>query len=100
MSSSNSFSSAYSNPELELPYEMEGEREEIASNFEVEVDDEGDQVDPNIDMESGDCMEAYFDEPIANEIWLAEYERKREEENMRLEELELRWTGRKPVDSW
>ena len=47
---------------------------------------EENQVDPV-------AMEAYLDEPVADEIWLAEFQGKREEENLRLQGLELGWRG-------
>jgi hypothetical protein len=41
--------------------------------------------------EYSDEEEAYLDEPIADESWLEEYERKREEDKERMSELELRF---------
>ena len=43
--------------------------------------------------------EAYLDEPIADEAWLEEYHRKREEDNERMRDLEVRFKGNKPVTS-
>ena len=39
-------------------------------------------------------------EPIADEAWLTEYYRKREEDEERMKDLELRFKGNKPVTSW
>ena len=90
MSSSNSFSSVHSNPSASMPYEIEDEL--LESDF--EVDREGGNIDDDSDME------AYFDEPIADEVWLEEYNQRREEDNERMRELQLRWNGNKPVTSW
>ena len=90
MSSSNSFSSVHSNLSASMPYEIEDEL--LESDF--EVDREGGHIDDDSDME------AYFDEPIADEVWLEEYNQRREEDNERMRELQLRWNGNKPVTSW
>ena len=45
-------------------------------------------------------MDAYSDEPIADENWLQEYYRRREEEAEKVKELQLRWKESKPVTSW
>jgi hypothetical protein len=52
-------------------------------------------VDDNSDEE-----ETYLDGPIADEAWLEEYHRKREEDNERMRNLEVRFKGNKPVTSW
>ena len=83
MSSSSSFSSVRSNPSANMPYEIEEELLE-SEKSDFEVGQEGCHVDDDSDME------AYIDEPIANEVWLAEYNRRREEVNERIRELELR----------
>ena len=44
MSSSNSSSSAYNNPDLNLAYETEGERRDLVSNSQDEVDDECERI--------------------------------------------------------
>ncbi len=93
MSSSSSFSSVRSNPSANMPYEIEEELLE-SEKSDFEADHEGSHVDDDSDIE------AYFDEPIADEVWLAEYNRRREEGNEKMRELQLRWNGNKPVTSW
>ena len=51
-------------------------------------------------MDDNSDEEAYLDEPIADEAWLEEYHRKREEDNERMRDLEVRFKGNKPVTSW
>jgi hypothetical protein len=41
-----------------------------------------------------------LDELIADEAWLEEYHRKREEDIERMRDLEVRFKGNKPVKSW
>ena len=93
MSSSSSFSSVRSNPSANMPYEIEEKLLE-SEKSDFEVGQEGGHVDDDSDME------AYFDEPIADEVWLAEYNKRREEDEERMRELELRWNGNKPVTTW
>ena len=93
MSSSNSFSSVYSIASASMRYEMEDERQE-SEKCDFEVDREDSHIDDNTDLE------AYFDEPIAEDVWLEDYHRRQEENNERMAELELRWNGSKPVTSW
>ena len=38
--------------------------------------------------------------PIADENWLQEYYRRREEEAEKVKELQLRWNESKPVTLW
>jgi hypothetical protein len=57
-----------------MPYEIEDEL--LESDF--EVDHEGGHID------YGSDMEAYFDEPIADEVWIEEYNRRRKEDNERM----------------
>ena len=90
MSSSSSFSSVRSNPSANMPYEIEEEL--LESDF--EVGQKGGHVDDDSDME------AYFHEPIADEVWLAEYNKRWEEDEERMREWELRWNGNKPVTTW
>ena len=97
MSSSNSFSSVCSNVSASMPYEMEDERQESEKcDFEIGLEDldEDSHIDENTDLE------AYFDEPIADDAWLEDYYRRREENNERMAELDLRWNGSKAVTSW
>ena len=89
MSSSSSFSSVRSSSSANKRYEIE---EELESDLDVQHEDG--HVDDDSDIE------AYFDEPIADEVWLAEYNRRREEDNERMRELQLRWNGDKPLVSW
>ena len=51
-------------------------------------------------IEENTDLKAYFDEPIADEVWLEDYHRRREENNKRMAELELCWNGTKPITSW
>jgi 2-polyprenyl-6-methoxyphenol hydroxylase-like FAD-dependent oxidoreductase len=37
---------------------------------------------------------------LADQAWLEEYHRKREEDNKRMRDLEVRFKGNKPVTSW
>ena len=53
----------------------------------------------------GICMinaanEAYLDETIADEAWLQEYHRRREENNERMRNLELPFNRNIPLTSW
>ena len=89
MSSFSSFSSVRSSSSANKRYEIE---EELESDLDVQHEDGHVDEDSNI--------EAYFDEPIADEVWLAEYNRRREEDNERMRELQLRWNGDKPLVSW
>lgn len=93
MSSSNSFSSVYGNASASMSYEMEDERQE-SEKSDFELDREDSHIDDNTDLE------AYFDEPIADDVWLEDYHRRREDNNERMTELELRWNESKPVTSW
>ncbi|XP_028394439.1 uncharacterized protein LOC114544657 [Dendronephthya gigantea] len=96
MSSSSSFSSVNSNTATIMPYEMEDERKESEkcdAEFDPDIPEDS-QMDDNTDPE------AYFDEPIADNVWLENYNRAREENNQTMAELELRWNGRKTLTSW
>ena len=42
----------------------------------------------------------YFDEPIADEVWLEDYHRRQEENNKRMAQFELCWNGSKPITLW
>ena len=91
MSSSNSHSSIFSNSPVSSPCEFEVERVET-EHFEAS---HGGHVDGNSDEE-----EASLDKPIADEAWLEEYHRKREEDNERMRDLEVLFKWNKPVTSW
>ena len=93
MSCLSSFSSVRSNPLANMPYKIEEEPLE-SEKSDFEVGQEGGHVDDDSNME------AYFDNPIADKVWLAEYNRRREEDEERMGELELRWNGNKPVTTW
>ena len=93
MSSSSSFSSVRSSSSANKRYEIEEELLE-SEKSDLDVQHEDGHVDDDSDIE------AYFDEPIADEVWLAEYNRRREKDNERMRELELRWNGDKPLVSW
>ncbi len=45
-------------------------------------------------------FEPYQDEPDADEEWMADYNRERQEEIQRNEELEERLLGRREINSW
>ena len=93
MSSSSSFSSVRSSSSANKHFEIEEELLE-SEKSDLDVQHEDGHVDDDSDIE------AYFDEPIADEVWLAEYNRRREEDNERMRELQLRWNGDKPLVSW
>ena len=101
MSSTNSSASDYSILSTSITGEIEEDLRE-GTQYGLKVG----QDDRNVDMETGDGddlgsdVEAYFDEPMADEAWLQEYRRQREEDNERLRELQLRWNGSKPVPTW
>ena len=42
----------------------------------------------------------YEDEPIADEKWTSEYNERREQENMRVQELQDRLDSQIPIDDW
>ncbi len=95
MSSSNSHSSVFSNSSissLSINNLCEIEDECLQTEFEAT---HGGHVDEYSDEEK-----AYLDEPIADEMWLEEYQRKQEEDNERMRKLELRFKRNKPVMSW
>lgn len=83
MSSSNSSSSVYSNASASIVYEIEDEHWE-SEKCDFEVDHEDSHIGENTDLE------AYFDKLIADNVWLQDYNRRREENNERMAELELR----------
>ena len=95
MSSSQSHSSVYSDVSSSMPYEVEDELKESEKSSIV-----ADREYGNIDDDGDSDMEAYFDEPIADEPWLAEYHRKREEDEERMQQLQLRFGGSEPVMTW
>ena len=45
-------------------------------------------------------IKAYFDEPIADEAWLDNYRKKREQNRERRNDFELLWDRTKPVSTW
>ena len=47
-----------------------------------------------------DDIMPYTDEPLADESWVEEYERRREEHDREVNELSLRLNGQSPVNSW
>ena len=93
MCSSSSFSSVRTSSSANKEYEIEEELLE-SEKSDFKAHHEGGHADDDSDIE------AYLDEPIADEVWLAEYNRRREEDNERMRELQLRWNGDKPVISW
>ena len=96
MPGSNSFSSTHSKASTSTPLEIEDEQYE-SENLIEKSHDEGTQG--SHDGENY-YMDAYSDEPIADENWLQEYYRRREEEAEKVKELQLRWNESKPVTSW
>ena len=100
MSASNSSSSVQSNWDVGTPYEIEDEhRESEKSGSENEQGTSGGHVG-NVIVEAANEIGAYCDEPIADEAWIRDYYRKKEEENERMRELQLRWDRTKPVTLW
>ena len=91
MSSSRSNSSSYSNVSANNLYEVEDELKGSEKS--------DDEDNANSDNDNSD-IEAYFDEPMADEAWLADYLRRREEDEERQQQLQLRLNGNEPVTSW
>ena len=96
MSSSNSFSSTHSKASTSTPLEIRDGQYESENLIEKSHDEgtQGSQDGENY------YMDAYSDEPVADENWLQEYYRRREEEAEKVKELQLRWNESKPVTSW
>ena len=94
MSESDSISSEGSDPYKGTQYEMEDESQENR------IYDSTDFVCSDTDADSDSDIEAYFDEPIADKVWLQNYRKKREEDLERMADLQLRWDGTKPVTTW
>jgi hypothetical protein len=67
-----------------MPYEIEEELLE-SEKSDFEADHEGSHVDDDSDIE------AYFDEPIADEVWLAEHNRGWKEDNGMRVATSLEW---------
>ena len=95
MSSSNSFSSTRSKASTSTPLEIEDEQHE----YENLIEKSRDEGTSSHDGENY-YMDAYSDEPTADENWLPEYCRRREEEAEKVKELQLQWNESKPVTSW
>ena len=93
MSSSNSFSSTYSNATKSTPVEIEDELRE-RENINLESDDE--------DSHHDEChhLYAYSDEPIADENWLRDNHQRQLEDEQRTTDLQLCLDGSNPVTSW
>jgi hypothetical protein len=97
MSSSESSSTvneiSYGCPE----YEIEDEDFETTSK-------DGYESEPSyaVEEELLDSMDslAYTDEPLADELWVEEYERRQDEYTSKIEELNLGLNGQNPVNSW
>ena len=63
---------------------------------------EGEQHIENVGAESDmstDVADAYADEPLADEVWFAEYLENKEEEEKQTEEFQKRLEGLTPNDS-
>ena len=95
MSSSRSNSSSYSNVSANNLYEVEDELKGSEKS-----DDEDNANSDNDNMDDNSDIEAYFDEPMADEAWLADYLRRREEDEERQQQLQLRLNRNEPVTSW
>ena len=90
----NSTSSEASDPSVGIQYEMEDESQENG-NYEST-----DFVFSDTDADIHSDIKAFFDEPNADEAWLDNYRKKREEDCERRKDFELRWGGTKPVSTW
>ena len=93
MSSSNSFSSMYSNATKSTPVEIKDELREC-ENINLESDNE--------DSHDDEChnLYAYSDEPIADENCLPDCHQRQLEDEQRINDLQLRLDGINPVTSW
>ena len=80
MSSSSLFLSVRSSSSANKRYEIE---EELLESEKSDLDVQ--HEDGHVDDDSN--IEAYFDELIADEVWLGEYNRRLEEDNERMREL-------------
>ena len=91
---SHSTSSEANDPSVGIQYEMEDESQE---NRNCESTD---FICSDTDANSSTDVRAYFDEPIADEAWLDNYRKAREEGRERRKDFELRWNGTMPVSTW
>ena len=89
MSSSNSDSNEYESLSSASECIFEEERDIEAGNRSDHSDDDHD-----------DLVEAYSDEPLADEGWLAEYSKRQNDTKRQLEELTRRMDGTESTNSW
>ena len=82
-----------SGSEMRSREDIHDERGEIEGEQHIE------NVGAKSDM-STDVADAYADEPLADEVWLAEYLKNEEEEERQTEEFQKRLEGLTPTDSW
>ena len=87
MSSSNSDSNEYESLSSASECIFEEERDIEAGNQSDHSDDD-------------DLVEAYSDEPLADEGWLAEYSKRQNDTKRQLEELTRRMDGTESTNSW
>ena len=90
MSSSNSDSNEYESLSSASECIFEEERDIEAGNRSDHSDDDDDD----------DLVEAYSDEPLADEGWLAEYSKRQNDTKRQLEELTRRMDGTESTNSW
>lgn len=88
---------------VDSDYSVESEDSDVCSLPEYDIEEEdGDLEDTRSKSEESlnSCHLGDADEPIADAVWLKEYE-KEQKENEKLERmLEKRLNGTTPVDSW
>ena len=94
MSSSTSLSGEHSKSSPITPYEVENELQE-SEKSDIDADRVG-----HIQMDEDTDLEAYFDEPLADDAWQEKYRRRKEEDNAKRNELNSRLNESKPVASW
>ena len=72
------------------------------SNFEIEDESFGTNINEQkrYSVEDFAGMVACTDEPLADEAWIEDYDRRQEENARELEELSVRISGQNPVSSW
>ena len=94
MSNWTSLSSEHSNSSPITPYEVEDEQQE-SEKSDLNADRVG-----HILMDEDTDLEAYFDEPLADDVWQEEYRRRKEEDNAKMNELNARLNESNPAASW
>ena len=89
MSSSNSDYDEYESRSSASESIFEEERDFVTENESGHSDDSDD-----------DLEDAYTDEPLADEQWLTEYNKKQDDTKKQLEELTRRKDGAEPTNAW